>query len=175
MSKKSKKQKTLEELHKEITKDIGIFDLPMRCKRDPNFKPEPHVETYEEWLEEMEYEESLMTQEEKDEAEKRSKEQFQMLKQILKQYHPERYIDTEIMCEHCLKHTTSYIVDMTIVTKLKDIDIEYRGKRAYCYQCDQEKHIDEIMQYNKEQCFKKFEGHQNYLDWDNIHPVGREI
>ena len=51
MSNKSEKQKTLEELHKEVIKDLEVFDLPFRCERDPNFKPEPYVETYEEWLE----------------------------------------------------------------------------------------------------------------------------
>lgn len=152
MSNKPEKQKTLEELHKELIEGVGYIELPIHNTPDPNFVPE----TYEEWLEEMEYEESLMTQEEKDEAEKRGKEQFQMLKQLLKQYHPEKYMDEKIMCEYCLEPTTSYIVDMTIVTKLKDVDVKYRGKRAYCYQCDKEKHIDEIMQYNKERCYEKF-------------------
>ena len=150
MSETSKKQKTLKELNQEATKDLEVFEYPEYD--NPDFVPE----TYEEWLEEMEYEESLMTQEEKDEAEKRGKEQFQMVKQLLKQYHPDNYIDTEMMCEYCLEPTTSYIVDMNMVTKLKDIDIEYRGKRVFCYQCDQEKYIDEIMQYNKEQCYQKF-------------------
>ena len=149
MSNKPEQQKTLEELHKEATKDLEIFEYPEYD--NPDFIHE----TYEEWLEEMEYEESLMTQEEKDEGEKRSKEQFQMIKQLLKQYHPEQYIDEEIMCEYCLEPTNSYIVNMTMVTKLKDIDVEYRGKRAFCYQCDQEKYIDEIMQYNKERCYEK--------------------
>ena len=69
-SKTLKKQKTLDELHQELVKNIGVFDLPMRCNPDPNFTPEPYEETYEEWLEEMEYEESLMTPEEKEKAEK---------------------------------------------------------------------------------------------------------
>lgn len=77
-----KKQKSLEELHEEITKDIGVFDLPMRCNPDPNFVPEPYEETYEEWLEEMEYEMSIMTPEEKEESEKRSQHVLKMLEQI---------------------------------------------------------------------------------------------
>ena len=140
----------MKELHEDALKDLEVFEYPEYD--NPDFVSE----TYEEWLEEMECEESLMTQEEKDEAEKRCKEQFQMIKQLLKQYHPEQYVDKKIMCEYCLEPTTSYIVNMTIVTKLKDIDVEYRGKRAFCYQCDQKRYIDEIMQYNKEQCYKKF-------------------
>ena len=49
----------------EITKDLDIIDLPQQ--KDPSFKPESH----DEWLDEMRYEESLMTQAEKDEAQKR--------------------------------------------------------------------------------------------------------
>lgn len=79
---KLKKQKSLDELHEEITKNIGVFDLPMRCNPDPNFVPEPYEETYEEWLEEMEYEESLMTPEEKEESEKHSQHVLKMLEQI---------------------------------------------------------------------------------------------
>lgn len=63
----SKKQTKISELHKTITKDLEVFDLPTNDIPDPNFKPE----TREEWLKEMEYEESLMTQAEKDEAKKR--------------------------------------------------------------------------------------------------------
>ena len=50
---KTEQQKTLKELHEEANKDLEVFDLPFRCERDPNFKPEPHVETYKEWLEEI--------------------------------------------------------------------------------------------------------------------------
>lgn len=58
---KSKKQSKVSE----ITKNLDVIELPQQ--KDPNFKPESH----EEWLDEMRYEESLMTQEEKIEAEKR--------------------------------------------------------------------------------------------------------
>ena len=79
---KLKKQKSLDELHEEITKNIGVFDLPTRCNPDPNLVPEPYEETYEEWLEEMEYEESIMTPEEKKESEKHSQHVLKMLEQI---------------------------------------------------------------------------------------------
>lgn len=150
MSEKSEQQKNLKELHEDALKDLEIFEYPEYD--NPDFVSE----TYEEWLEEMEYEESLMTPEEKNEEKKRSKEYLQTLKQILIQHHPERYIDEGMMCEYCLEPTPSYIVDMTMVTKLKDTNVEYRGKRAYCYQCDQERHINEITQYNKEKCYEKF-------------------
>ena len=52
---------------------------------NPNSDFEP--ETYEEWLEEMEYEESLMTQKEKDEAAKREQKFWSMMKQL----YPERF------------------------------------------------------------------------------------
>jgi hypothetical protein len=48
----------------------------------------------------MKYEESLMTPKEKEESEKRSHERLQTLKQILRQHHPEKYIETEMMCEY---------------------------------------------------------------------------
>ena len=51
----------------------------------PNSDFEP--ETYEEWLEEMEYEESLMTQKEKDEAAKREQQFWSLMKQL----YPERF------------------------------------------------------------------------------------
>ena len=79
----SKKQTKISELHKKITKDLEVFDLPTNDIPDPNFKPE----TREEWLKEMEYEESLMTQAEKDEAEKRNQKRLQTLKQL----YPEKF------------------------------------------------------------------------------------
>lgn len=82
-----KKQKSLDELHEEITKNIGVFDLPTRCNPDPNFVPEPYEETYEEWLEEMEYEESIMTPEEKEES-KRFEQKFWS---IMKQIQPDKF------------------------------------------------------------------------------------
>ena len=77
----SKTQKTISELHKDITKNLDVIELPQH--KDPNFKPE----TREEWLKEMEYEESLMTQAEKDEAEKRNQKRLQTLKQL----YPEKF------------------------------------------------------------------------------------
>lgn len=92
MSNKSEKQKTLEELHKEVIKDLEVFDLPFRCERDPNFKPEPYVETYEEWLEEMEYEESLLTPEQKEENKKFEQKFWKMMKGL----HPDKFKDIDI-------------------------------------------------------------------------------
>lgn len=75
-SKTLKKQKTLKELHKEATKDLEVFEYP---KYDnPDFVPE----TYEEWLEEMEYEMSIMTPKEKEESEKHRQSVLKMLEQI---------------------------------------------------------------------------------------------
>lgn len=82
-SKTLKKQKSSEELHQEITKELEYIDLPMSDTPNPNFVPE----TYEEWLEEMEYDESLMTQEEKDEAEKRSQNFWSTMKKL----YPEKF------------------------------------------------------------------------------------
>ena len=91
-SKTLKKQKSSEELHQELIKNIGVFDLPMRCNPDPNFVPETYEETYEEWLEEMEYEESLMTPKEKEEAKKRE----QKFWKIMKQLHPEKFKGVDV-------------------------------------------------------------------------------
>lgn len=71
-----KKQKSLDELHEEITKDLDVFEYPEY--NNPDFVPE----TYEEWLEEMEHEMSIMTPEEKEESEKRTQKTLKMLKQI---------------------------------------------------------------------------------------------
>ena len=73
---KLKKQKSSNELHQEITKDLDVFECPEY--NNPNFVPE----TYEEWLEEMDYEMSIMTPEEKEESEKRTQNVLRMLKQI---------------------------------------------------------------------------------------------
>lgn len=87
-SKTLKKQKSLDELHKEITKDLEYIDLPMNNTPNPNFVSE----TYEEWLEEMEYEESLMTPKEKEEAKKRE----QKFWKIMKQLHPEKFKGVDV-------------------------------------------------------------------------------
>ena len=59
------------------------------------------------------------------------------------------------LCEYCLKPTSHHIVDEDIITKIKGIPIEYKGKRAYCDQCNQHKYVEEIMEYNKKQCYDK--------------------
>lgn len=68
-----------------------------------------------------------------------------------------KYFDSkkEIICEYCLKPTSHHIVDEEIITKVKGIPIEYKGKRAYCDQCNQNKYVEEIMEYNKKQCYNK--------------------
>ena len=102
-SKTLKKQKTFDELHKELAENVGVFDLPMRCNPDPNFVPEPYEETYEEWLEEIEYEESLMTQEEKDEAEKFEQKFWSTMQKLhpekmpeMKRLHPDKFKGVQI-------------------------------------------------------------------------------
>ena len=80
-SKTLKKQKTLKKLHQEATKELEIFEYPEYD--NPDFVPE----SYEEWLEEMEYEMSIMTQEEKDESEKRRQHMLKTLEKI----NPERF------------------------------------------------------------------------------------
>lgn len=87
-SKSLKKQKSLDELHKEITKDLEYIDLPMSDTPNPNFVSE----TYEEWLEEMEYEESLLTPEQKEEAKKRE----QKFWKIMKQLHPDKFKEVNL-------------------------------------------------------------------------------
>ena len=79
-SKTLKKQKNLKELHQEATKDLEIFEYPEY--NNPDFVPE----TYEEWLEEMEYEESLLTPEQKEENKKWEQKFWAAMQKI----HPEK-------------------------------------------------------------------------------------
>lgn len=83
-----KKQKSLKELHKEATKDLEYIELPLHDTPNPNFVSE----TYEEWLEEMEYEESLLTPEQKEEAKKRE----QKFWKIMKQLHPDKFKEVNL-------------------------------------------------------------------------------
>ena len=85
-SKTLKKQKTLKELHEEATKDLEYIELPLHDT--PTFVSE----TYEEWLEEMEYEESLLTPKQKEEAEKRE----QRFWKIMKQLHPDKFKEVNL-------------------------------------------------------------------------------
>lgn len=85
-SKTLKKQKTLKELHQEATKDIEYIELPLHDT--PTFVSE----TYEEWLEEMEYEENLLTPEQKEEAKKRE----QKFWKIMKQLHPDKFKEVNL-------------------------------------------------------------------------------
>jgi len=59
------------------------------------------------------------------------------------------------LCEYCLKPTSHHIIDEEIITKIKGIPIKYKGKHAYCDQCNQNKYVEEIMEYNKKQCYNK--------------------
>jgi hypothetical protein len=83
-----KKQKSLKELHKEATKDLEYIELPLHDTPNPNFVSE----TYEEWLEEMEYEESLLTPEQKEEAKKREQKFWKLMKQL----HPDKFKEVNL-------------------------------------------------------------------------------
>ena len=85
-SKTLKKQKALKDLHQEATKDLEYIELPLHDT--PTFVSE----TYEEWLEEMEYEESLLTLEQKEEAKKRE----QRFWKIMKQLHPDKFKEVNL-------------------------------------------------------------------------------
>lgn len=83
-----KKQKTLKELHEEATKDLDYIELPLHDTPNPNFVSE----TYEEWLEEMEYEESLLTPKQKEEAKKREQKFWKLMKQL----HPDKFKEVDV-------------------------------------------------------------------------------
>ena len=85
-SKTVKKQKTLRELHEEATKDLEYIELPLHDT--PTFVSE----TYEEWLEEMEYEESLLTPEQKEEDKKWE----QKFWAIMKKHHPDKFKEVNL-------------------------------------------------------------------------------
>lgn len=83
-----KKQKSLKKFHEEATKDLEYIELPLHDTPNPNFISE----TYEEWLEEMEYEESLLTPEQKEEAKKREQKFWKLMKQL----HPDKFKEVNL-------------------------------------------------------------------------------
>lgn len=85
-SKTLKKQKKLKELHQEAKKDLEYIELPLHDT--PTFVSE----TYEEWLEEMEYEESLLTPEQKEEDKKWE----QKFWAIMKKHHPDKFKEVNL-------------------------------------------------------------------------------
>lgn len=82
------KSKSLKKLHEEATKDLECIELPLHDTPNPNFVSE----TYEEWLEEMEYEESLLTPEQKEEAKKREQKFWKLMKQL----HPDKFKEVNL-------------------------------------------------------------------------------
>ena len=89
-----KKQKSLKELHEEATKELEYIELPLHDNPNPNFVSE----TYEEWLEEMEYEESLMTPKEKEKAEMFEQKFWAKMQELypekmaeMKRLHPDKF------------------------------------------------------------------------------------
>ena len=82
------KSKSLKKLHEEATKDLEYIELPLHDTPNPNFVSE----TYEEWLEEMEYEESLLTLEQKEEAKKREQKFWKLMKQL----HPDKFKEVNL-------------------------------------------------------------------------------
>ena len=89
---------------------------------------------------------------------------YHVIEENIRNYNPSKkyfselvkYFDSKkIICEYCLKPTSHHIVDEEIITKVKGIPIKYQGKRAYCDQCNQNKYVEEIMEYNKKQCYNK--------------------
>lgn len=82
------KSKSLKKLHEEATKDLEYIELPLHDTPNPNFVSE----TYEEWLEEMEYEKSLLTPEQKEEAKKREQKFWKLMKQL----HPDKFKEVNL-------------------------------------------------------------------------------
>lgn len=82
------KSKSLKKLHEEATKDLEYIELPLHDTPNPNFVSE----TYEEWLEEMEYEESLLTPEQKEEAKIREQKFWKLMKQL----HPDKFKEVNL-------------------------------------------------------------------------------
>ena len=72
--------KTQTQIQKSIKNNIETFDLPI----DPTIQPQ--FETKEEWLEEMAHEESLMTLEQKRQAEQQGQAQLERMRKL----HPEK-------------------------------------------------------------------------------------
>jgi hypothetical protein len=82
------KSKSLKKSHEEATKELEYIELPLHDTPNSNFVSE----TYEEWLEEMEYEESLLTPEQKEEAKKREQKFWKLMKQL----HPDKFKEVNL-------------------------------------------------------------------------------
>lgn len=62
----------------------------------------------------------------------------------------------KVLCENCLEETNYIIVNEDQLTHIKGIPVHYKGKRAYCGVCNQMVFVNDVLEYNKQQCYATF-------------------
>lgn len=62
----------------------------------------------------------------------------------------------KVLCENCLEEANYIVVDEDQLTHIKGIPLRYQGKRAYCGVCNQMVFVNNIFEYNKQQCYATF-------------------
>lgn len=62
----------------------------------------------------------------------------------------------KVLCENCLEEANYIVVDEDQLTHIKGIPVRYQGKRAYCGVCNQMVFVNNVLEYNKQQCYATF-------------------
>lgn len=59
----------------------------------------------------------------------------------------------KVLCENCLEEANCIVVNEDQLTHIKGIPVRYQGKRAYCGVCNQMVFVNDVLEYNKQQCY----------------------
>jgi hypothetical protein len=62
----------------------------------------------------------------------------------------------KVLCENCLEEANYIVVNEDQLTHIKGIPVRYKGKRAYCGVCNQIVFVNDVLEYNKQQCYATF-------------------
>ena len=62
----------------------------------------------------------------------------------------------KVLCENCLEENNYFVVNENQLTHIKGIPVNYKGKRAYCGVCNQMVFVNDVWEYNKQQCYAAF-------------------
>ena len=62
----------------------------------------------------------------------------------------------KVLCENCLEEANYIVVNEDQLTHIKGIPVRYQGKRAYCGVCNQMVFVNDVLEYNKQQCYAAF-------------------
>lgn len=62
----------------------------------------------------------------------------------------------KVLCENCLEEANYIVVNEDQLTHIKGIPVRYKSKRAYCGVCNQMVFVNDVLEYNKQQCYATF-------------------